>query len=194
MSALTPGFADPTRDAQHAFRAVLDAMAHPGRSYLLPWPLSSPIGLGDGLAAVALTVLDEDVSVWLSTEDEATSAYLGFHTGVQQITDAGRAAFVVATPQTLPPLAELAQGTHESPHESATVVLDVRGCSGSSRFRGQGPGIDGSIAFDAPWAAADFLSEWQHNTERFPRGVDLLLVDGNSVSALPRTTRLELEV
>ena len=60
-----PGFADPTRDAQRAFRAVLDALAHPARSFPLAGPADPPAALGPGLAAVALTLLDEDCAVWL---------------------------------------------------------------------------------------------------------------------------------
>ena len=60
-----PGFTDPTRDAQRAFRAVLDALAHPTCPYPVAGPAEPPAALGRGLAAVALTLLDEDCAVWL---------------------------------------------------------------------------------------------------------------------------------
>jgi alpha-D-ribose 1-methylphosphonate 5-triphosphate synthase subunit PhnH len=191
--APAPGFADPTGDAQHAFRAVLDALAHPTRAYPLAGPPEPPAALGAGLAAVALTLLDEDCTMWLGgtlDDDPAVAAWLAFHTGARRADHQGAADFVIATPDMLPPLTSLALGTDETPHLSATVVLDIRGCAGPVRFRAQGPGIDGSATLAAPWAPAEFAAEWQRNADLFPRGVDFLLVDADTVTGLPRTTRL----
>ena len=60
----------------------------------------------------------------------------------------------------------------------------------AARFTMRGPGIDGSAEFAAPWAPEGFAEAWQRNTELFPRGVDLLLVDSGTVTGLPRTTLL----
>jgi len=210
-----PGFVDPTRDAQRAFRAVLDALAHPTRSYPVAGPGEPPAALGRGLAAVALTLLDEDCAVWLGGalgRDAEVAAWLAFHTGARRVDNPGTADFVIAGPDALPPLASLALGTDEAPHLSATVVLDVRGyanpasnpatggaaatgpaaglAAGAARFTMRGPGIDGSAELAAPWAPEGFAEAWQRNTELFPRGVDLLLVDSGTVTGLPRTTLL----
>ena len=188
-----PGFAEPTRDAQRAFRAVLDALAHPTRSYPLAGPAQAPAALGPGLAAVLLTLLDEECTLWLGGDlaaDAETDAWLTFHTGTRRAPSAADADFVVTAPGDLPALAGLAQGTDQAPHASATVVLDVRGCTGSRRWTARGPGIEHTAELDAPWAADGFLDGWAANTAAFPRGVDLLLVDAGSLTALPRTTRL----
>ena len=193
-----PGFADPTRDAQRAFRAVLDAMAHPVRSFPLAGPADPPAALGRGLAAVSLTLLDEDCAVWLGgalAGDDEAGDWLAFHTGARRVNAAGAAGFVIAGPGALPPLASLAPGTDEAPHLSATVVLDTRGCAGfpntaQARFTARGPGIDGAVALAAPWAPDGFADAWRRNNGIFPRGVDLLLVDEDAVAALPRTTQL----
>ncbi|GAB3393224.1 phosphonate C-P lyase system protein PhnH [Humibacter soli] len=215
----SPGFADPTRDAQSAFRALLDALAHPTRDYPLSGPAEPPIGLGRGLAAVALTVLDEDSTVWLGAlaDDAEVVAWLDFHTGSRRVADVGEADFAFATPATAPMLAGLRLGTDEAPHLSTTLVLDVRqGVDGTQptdgaaddtpRFVAEGPGVNGRAELAASWigswragkdqaaapdaGAAEFLAEWRANGALFPRGADLLIVGDDSVSALPRTTRL----
>ena len=189
----SPGFAHPARDAQRAFRAVLDALAHPTRPYPVAGPAEPPAALGRGLAAVALTLLDEDCAVWLGGalgRDAEVAAWLAFQTGARRADHPGAADFVVTSPDALPPLASLALGTDEAPHLSATVVLDVRGCTGPARFTAAGPGIDGISALAAPWASDEFAGAWRRNTGLFPRGVDLLLVDSGTVTGLPRTTRL----
>jgi alpha-D-ribose 1-methylphosphonate 5-triphosphate synthase subunit PhnH len=190
---LPAGFADPARDAQRAFRAVLNAIAHPARSYPLAGPAEPPAALGRGLAAVALTLLDEASAVWLGgalARDADVCAWLAFHAGARRADAVIAADFVIAAPDTLPPLESLALGTEEAPHLSATVVLDIRGCAGPARFTAQGPGIDGTATLPAPWATGGFADAWRRNTEIFPRGVDLLLVDSCSVTAVPRTTQL----
>jgi alpha-D-ribose 1-methylphosphonate 5-triphosphate synthase subunit PhnH len=187
-----PGFADPARDAQRAFRAVLDALSHPTRHYPLAGPAEPPAALGPGLAAIALALLDEDCSVWLGDaldRDAEVTSWLAFHTGTRRA-DSATAGFVIADPGTLPPLESLTLGTDEAPHLSATVVLDVRGCTGTARFTACGPGIAGTATLAAPWAPDGFADAWRRNTALFPRGVDLLLVEADSVTALPRTTRL----
>ncbi|MGN6127363.1 MAG: phosphonate C-P lyase system protein PhnH [Humibacter sp.] len=215
----SPGFADPTRDAQSAFRALLDALAHPTRDYPLAGPAEPPAGLGRGLAAVALTVLDEDSTVWLGAlaEDQEVVAWLDFHTGSRRVADVAEADFAFATPATAPTLSALRLGTDEAPHLSTTLVLDVRpGVAGAQitegaaddapRFVAEGPGINGRAELIAPWVAAwragrdrvaaqdadgsEFLAEWRANGALFPRGADVLIVGEDSVSALPRTTRL----
>lgn len=188
-----PGFDDPTRGAQRVFRAVLDALAHPGRRYPLAVPPAPPTAFGPGLAAVALTLFDEECSVWIAGaagDDPELAAWLAFHTGVSRATHPADADFVVVTRASRPALAVLAQGTDVDPHRSATLVLDVRELDGQLPLTASGPGIDGSVDVDAPWADAAFLDEWRQNGARFPRGVDLLLVEADHVAAFPRTTRL----
>jgi alpha-D-ribose 1-methylphosphonate 5-triphosphate synthase subunit PhnH len=188
----SPGFADPARDAQRAFRAVLDALSHPTRRYPLDGPAEPPAALGRGLAAIALALLDEECAVWLGGAlgcDTEVASWLAFHTGARRA-DSAAAGFVIADPGALPPLESLAPGTDEAPHMSAMVVLDTRGCTGAARFTAQGPGIDGTATLAAPWAPDGFAAAWHRNTKLFPRGVDLLLVDADSVTAVPRTTRL----
>jgi alpha-D-ribose 1-methylphosphonate 5-triphosphate synthase subunit PhnH len=188
-----PGFADPTRDAQRAFRAILDALAHPARRSPLVGPSEPPAALGHGLAAVALTLFDEAGAVWLGGDlgaDAATRDWLAFHTGARLVDSPADAAFVVTAPTALPELDALEAGTDEAPHLGATVVLDVRGASGTARFTATGPGIETTAALDAPWAPPGFGDAWRRNHGRFPRGVDLLLVDAGGVIGLPRTTQL----
>jgi alpha-D-ribose 1-methylphosphonate 5-triphosphate synthase subunit PhnH len=171
-----PGFDDPTRGAQRVFRAVLDALAHPGRRYPVTVPPAPPTAFGPGLAPAA--------------HDPELAAWLAFHTGVSRAAHPADADFVVVTRASRPALADLAQGTDVDPHRSTTVLLDVRDLDGPLRLTASGPGIDGSVDVDAPWADPAFLEEWRQNGARFPRGVDLLLVEADHVAAFPRTTRL----
>jgi alpha-D-ribose 1-methylphosphonate 5-triphosphate synthase subunit PhnH len=190
--AILAGFADPVLDAQRAFRAVLDAMAHPGR-VLSVAPLDAPAPLGAAAAAVCLTLLDLDTPVWLDPAAATVDvlAYLRFHCGAPVVPTPPAARFaVVADPATMPALGVFEAGTDERPDLSATLVIQVTGLTLGRGARLTGPGIEGEAQLDVVGAPA-LWPGWRANAGRFPRGVDVVLCAGVRLAALPRTTRVE---
>jgi alpha-D-ribose 1-methylphosphonate 5-triphosphate synthase subunit PhnH len=77
-------------------------------------------------------------------------------------------------------------------NHAAGLVHEANGHrdDGPTAFSARGPGIDGTATLAAPWASHGFGTAWRTNTELFPRGVDMLLVDVDAVTGLPRTTLL----
>ncbi len=125
------GFADPVLEAQACFRAVLDAMARPGRVHSVDARISPPAPLAPATAAVLLTLVDHETPLWLDADAAAARAWIAFHCGAPLAADPAACAFAVA----LPPidLQGLPAGTHETPERSATLILQV-GALGRGRL------------------------------------------------------------
>jgi len=187
-----PGFADPVLDSQRAFRAVLDAMAHPGRIVTATAP-GAPAPLGPAAAAVCLTLLDFHTPVRLDAAAATAEVvdYLRFHCGMVLVEAPAAARFVLIADATgMPSLDDIDAGTDERPDLSATVVVQVAGLTQGRGYRLTGPGIEGEARLEV--AGAPRLWEVARaNAARFPRGVDLILCAGEQLAALPRTTRVE---
>lgn len=195
FSRLEPGFGDPVQGAQACFRAVLDAMAHPGRIVTLPPGLSGslPVPLGVAAAAVALTLCDIDTPLWLDEAASVAATYLAFHCGAPLADDPDAARFaIIADPVVLPPLDRFALGTDEYPERSATLIIEVAGLGDASGVVLRGPGILGEARLGVAGFPARFWRERQGLAELFPRGVDVLFTSGNRLAALPRSTRVTL--
>lgn len=189
-AVMTRGFADPVLDSQAAFRIILDTMAHPGRIHALPTDLSPPAPLLPTAAAILLTLADFETPVWLDPRLAAAEAYVRFHTGARICADMREAAFaVVAGPVGMPPLAAFAQGTAEYPDRSATIVVQV-GRIVPAGLSLRGPGIEHEIEIGFEPACDDLALRLEENRASFPLGVDLLLVDGAQVAALPRSVHV----
>ena len=191
---LLPGLPDPVLDSQRVFRAVLDAMAHPGTIRDLALRLEPPPPLALATAAVALALLDFETPLWLdgAAGIPAVAGFLRFHCGCPLTADRAAAAFaVVAAPAVMPPLAGFASGSDSYPDRSATLVIQVPSLSGGEAWGLAGPGIPGSRGFAPAGLPAGFRSWLAANHALFPRGIDLIFTCGSAVAALPRTTRLE---
>ena len=80
-SVSLPGFTDPVRDAQSTFRAVLDAMARPGRLHHVGQNLTVPAPLDRATAAVLLTLIDNETPLWMDPAAVAARDWLAFHCG-----------------------------------------------------------------------------------------------------------------
>ena len=191
---LAPGFSDPVLASQAVFRTVMAAMAHPG----LPRPLTSrlavPPPLSPTAAAVALTLLDYETPFWLDQGLAAAgevAAWLKFHAGAPQTTDAARAAFAfVSDSAAMPPFEAFSPGVPEYPDRSTTLVVQVASFGHGDEHKLSGPGIAGTTSFSAKPLPRDFRARLVANREMFPRGVDLILVSEDAVAALPRSTRI----
>ncbi|UZN02883.1 phosphonate C-P lyase system protein PhnH [Cellulomonas sp. S1-8] len=190
----TPGFAHPVRDAQQVFRAVLEALARPTTAQPVGVVVEPPAPLGATAGAVVLALCDEQTPVWLDPAlraAPAVGAWIAFHTGARVVDEPGDAAFaVVSSPSAAPSLGDLAQGTDEEPHRSATLVIDTSGAHGTQALVATGPGIPEVATWDGAGLPPGFLAQWQANHALFPRGVDVLLAAGTTVRGLPRTTAL----
>jgi alpha-D-ribose 1-methylphosphonate 5-triphosphate synthase subunit PhnH len=189
---MRPGFVDPVLDSQRAFRAVLDAMAHPGRVVTVTGP-DGPWPLGPAATAVCLALLDYDTPLWLdaAAANAETVDYLRFHCGVPVVEGSDAARFALcADAGALASLDSFDAGTDERPDLSATVVLQVAALEGEGGCRLRGPGVAGTTRLTvggAPW----LWDAVRANGARFPRGVDVLLCAGARLVALPRTVRVE---
>ncbi len=186
LTVTQPGFAAPVADAQACFRAVLDAMAHPGRVVPAGAGLNPPAPLAAATAAVLLTLADTDTPVWL--EDGAAADWVRFHCGAP-LAALEAAAFAVCL--SLPRLDRLNWGTHEAPETGATVILQMPHRDTGPPLRLHGPGLEAPLTACLGPLPADFPARWAANRAAFPRGVDLLLCAGESLAALPRSTTVE---
>lgn len=169
---------------QQTFTTLMRALSYPGRVFRLP---ASGI---DAFGAIADALVDLETSYYTNHAELRTMLA---RTG-------GRALAVeLAMYQFYPRLDQLAVrlladapvGTYSYPDESATLAI---GCTlGAGRaLRLNGPGI---AAVEYLWVDGipDPLWALREQVCRYPLGWDLLLVSGDQVLGLPRTTRIEVE-
>ena len=193
QSAVQPAFRDPARDAQDVFRAVMNALARPGRIQRLGTGFTPPAPLGPTAAAILLALADYETPLWLDTPLAGASGvaeFLRFHTGAKLIATPEDAAFaVIAAPLGASPLSAFAQGTPDYPDRSTTVIFQVEHLSPEG-WRLAGPGIDRETGFGAEPLPEGFAHQLHDNRSRFPLGVDIILAAPGAIAGLPRSTRI----
>ena len=185
---LHPGFADPVRDSQAIFRAVLDAMARPGRVHEVDAPAAPPKPLDRATAATLLTLVDGDTKLWMDQAASCAREWVAFHCGAPEAAVA-EARFGLALGDA--PLGSLPAGTDEEPEGSATLILQVEALGEGERFRLSGPGLAAPVTLAVRGLGPAFTTAWARNRALFPRGVDVILCAGSRLAALPRTVMLE---
>jgi alpha-D-ribose 1-methylphosphonate 5-triphosphate synthase subunit PhnH len=178
--------------AQSTFRKVMDAMARPGLIQTLEQPAAIPAPLSPAAASIVLTLFDHDTPIWLGApfaSSEAIASWLRFNTGCPIVAEQGQSAFALAGDMAaLPQLETFAPGTPDYPDRSTTLILQVTSLADGEAFTLSGPGIRGTATLRAAGLPTDLVEQLSDNRALFPRGVDLLLVAGHDIAALPRTT------
>jgi alpha-D-ribose 1-methylphosphonate 5-triphosphate synthase subunit PhnH len=181
--------------SQAAFRAVMEAFARPGDIRTLD-EVAAPAPLAPATAALVQALADYETPIWLDTMFAAAPAvaeWIRFQTGAAVVKDARGAAFaLIADPLALPDLDSFAVGTEDYPDCSTTVIVQVALFKGLA-FTLKGPGIKDRRSLAATPLPVDFAERLRTNRELFPRGVDVVLVAGAQVAALPRSVRVVME-
>lgn len=184
---IAPGFHDPVLGAQSAFRAVMQAMAQPGRIMTLTGLPEAPAPLPPAMAAAALALCDAETPLWHDAGAQA-GAWLDFHLGAPP-SPLRHAAFVLACGAT-PALSDLASGSDEAPQDGATLLLRVDGLRGGAGWRLEGPGIRDHAMLAVSGLAGGFVAARAALAPMLPRGVDIVLCCGAMLAAIPRSTRI----
>jgi alpha-D-ribose 1-methylphosphonate 5-triphosphate synthase subunit PhnH len=145
-----------------------------------------------GTAAIALALFDHDTPVWLDAGMAASDveAWLTFHTGAPLTVDSLACAFaIIGDGAALPALDRFSFGTSEYPDRSATLVIQVESLTAGPPVILRGPGIDGTAVLRAVLSPPDLLDRLSETHVLFPLGIDLILVAGDAITAIPRSTR-----
>jgi alpha-D-ribose 1-methylphosphonate 5-triphosphate synthase subunit PhnH len=187
------GFTNAAIDSAHAFRTIMQAMARPGVPVSLEPALQAPAPLHTTSAAVALTLCDFQTPVWLSPalRNERTVHYLRFHTGAPVAERMEDAHFAFLSAQEQHPLSLFAQGTHEYPDRSATLIIQTEAFNSRDVVL-EGPGIKGTAGFGVEGLAQEFWAGMAENHLRFPVGVDVIFAAPRSLAAVPRSSAVRI--
>jgi alpha-D-ribose 1-methylphosphonate 5-triphosphate synthase subunit PhnH len=186
-------FANSVLDAQKAFRAVLSAIALPGR------PVDADIQLADSpipsaALAALLSLADVDTTLWIDPSiDKSVGSSLRFQTGVELVGDRNSAMFVLLrSPVGLRDIKSFAAGTAMSPETSATIVVIVDRLVGGHTAELSGPGFDQPRKLAPSGFDMEVWEALATNHARFPIGVDVLLACGATLIGLPRSTSIRI--
>jgi alpha-D-ribose 1-methylphosphonate 5-triphosphate synthase subunit PhnH len=194
VAELPAGFADKVLSAQSTFRSVMDAMARPGSVQRIVAAAGAPAAMMSGTAAIALTLFDHDTPVWLDplmSETSDVTKWLKFHTGAPVVLNSSICSFaLIGDASALPALDRFSLGSNEYPDRSTTLILQVESLTQGESLELRGPGIDGTAVLRAAIQPPDLFERLAVNAALFPRGIDVVLVHGDSIVAIPRTTRL----
>ncbi len=196
LDKIRPAFADPVRESQMAFRKIMEAVARPGTRADFGRAVEPPAGLGVAAATVALTLFDFETLVWLdpALRGSEAEAWVRFHCGCPLTTNAAEAAFAVVTDAAAAPsLDSFNLGDARYPDRSTTVILQVESLDEGEAVLLSGPGIKDAVAVAPAGLPEGFWDQLRDNNAKFQFGVDVLVVSGAALTAVPRSTQIQIQ-
>lgn len=183
---------NPVFENQAAFRAVMDAFAAPGVVKELAGAVA-PAPLAPATAAIVRSLADFETPIWLDPVLSRSSVveWIRFHTGAPVVKDRQAASFaLIGDTAILPDFSGFSIGTADYPDRSCTILLQVACLVESEGLTLTGPGIERARHLRADPLPSGFAQHWAANRETFPCGIDLILIAGRDIAALPRSVRI----
>jgi alpha-D-ribose 1-methylphosphonate 5-triphosphate synthase subunit PhnH len=177
--------------AQQVFRVLLHAVASPGELPRLP-AIDRP-----AYEAPLHCLLDRDVAFAVVGRDaEKVERCLAEATGAPSVDPGGADFVLVLGDDSRVQMQELKAGSLAEPEEAATALYVVdrltESRSGPLALTLSGPGVAGTRTISVTGLARGELEGIRASRDRYPKGVDVLMVDRDgTVLGLPRSTRID---
>ncbi|SIN75163.1 phosphonate C-P lyase system protein PhnH [Halodesulfovibrio marinisediminis] len=185
------GFINPVQNSQQWYRVILNAMSRPGNVYI-PESIeafsNNPKLCHKTTASIALTLFDNDTTIWLQSPEENLSRWLQFHCGCPLTDLPEEAAFALITDgSSLPDLTQFAIGTADFPDRSTTLIIQVSSLAEGDTIKLSGAGIATTKTLKVSGLNASFWNAQETNSALFPQGFDTILAAPDGVICIPRT-------
>jgi alpha-D-ribose 1-methylphosphonate 5-triphosphate synthase subunit PhnH len=198
MTNVIPPYTETESRTRANFLALMWALSYPGRPHALTLADAALPGALAGCVAVGETLLDLETSYY--TPDIALGEALARTTARQEaletISRAEYLFFPTLSQELIKTQVAYAQvGTMLNPDQGATLVLGGNigdSPSDGGLLRLSGPGIQGETTLRVGGIPFDF---WvlRARLARYPLGWDVLIIDGDKVAGLPRSTKIIFE-
>lgn len=179
-------------DSQKVYRLMLTAMSNPTRTVNIKQYADKLYGDYQAMLAVAMTVLDNEVS-FSACDNSEISNEIVFLTLCRRESLESADYIFVTEPSALEAVIKAAKcGTLRDPHKAATIIIENSGSS-TCRLRLYGPGIEGVTEFRTTDIVKKALDIRDGQFYEYPQGIDFIFVsESGDVFALPRLTRREV--
>lgn len=162
-----------------AFEALMWAFARPGSVQSLPEP---------GCECLLLALVDRECRVFADTPQLAELVQRSGAAFVPP-TEADH-AFLTGSERILQVLEVLPAGSALYPDDGATLILSAQIGTGTALHLA-GPGIEIGTRLSLGGLPKSFIA-LRAQRNRYPEGIDIAIVDGTRVVALPRSTHVEV--
>ena len=192
-SHLDLAFADTVLGAQETFRALMAAIAEPGTVRKAAALSGAGRIAAEGFHALALALCDGTTPVFLEGDEAVTepfAAWLAFRAGAPRTDDPQTADFAFFFDD-VTGIDRFSLGTDAYPDRSCTLIYGAAALDGTPGWLLSGPGIETSRDIAAGALPPTLHDERQRQADLFPRGQDLIAVNGDRLLAIPRTPRIE---
>jgi alpha-D-ribose 1-methylphosphonate 5-triphosphate synthase subunit PhnH len=182
------GFDDPALGSQQTFRAILDAMGHPGQLITIRENPCAPDVFNSASAAACLTLLDYETPVWTDIDWRSPAiSWLQFVCGSSVVTEPCMANFAIITqPATMPPLDYFRIGRYEYPDKATTIVVQVDDIYPGTDKKYSNIFVNKTARLEIKGVTENFWYQWQQLSSRHPLGIDIFFTCDDVLTVLPK--------
>ena len=182
------GFDDEVRGTQQTFRAIRDAMEHPGQLVTILENPHAPEVFNPASAATCLTLLGYETPVWTDIElNNPAISWLQVGCKSSIVTEPCMAYYAIITkPASIPALDYFRIGPYEYPEKETTLIVQV-----DDIIPGTGQDHSNVLVYKTAWLEIKgitdkFWHQWRQLSRLNPLGINIFFTCDDVLLALPK--------